>query len=55
MKNIKSDLNNRVLVLDGAMGSLIQQYKFTEADYRGARFANIEQSVKGNNDLLTLT
>lgn len=45
----------RILVLDGAMGTMIQGYKFTEADYRGTRFANFEHDLKGNNDLLSLT
>ncbi len=43
------------MVLDGAMGSLIQQYRLGEADYRGQRFADWSQDVKGNNDLLSLT
>lgn len=45
----------RILVLDGAMGTMIQQLGLEEADYRGARFADWPQDVKGNNDLLTLT
>lgn len=48
-------LENRILVLDGAMGTMLQQYKFTEEDYRGERFKNWEHSLKGNNDLLSLT
>ncbi len=52
---IHQDLKNRILVLDGAMGTMIQQYKLTEADYRGERFADFEHDLKGNNDLLTLT
>jgi 5-methyltetrahydrofolate--homocysteine methyltransferase len=48
-------LSNRILVLDGAMGTMIQRYELTEADYRGARFADFERDVKGNNDLLNLT
>lgn len=43
------------MVLDGAMGTMIQRYNLTEEDYRGKRFADIEQKVKGNNDLLSLT
>ena len=42
------------MVLDGAMGTMIQRYNLTEEDYRGKRFADIEQKVKGNNDLLSL-
>ncbi|PLX38338.1 MAG: methionine synthase [Hyphomicrobiales bacterium] len=45
----------RILVLDGAMGTMIQQLKLDEAGYRGARFADWEKDVKGNNDLLNLT
>ena len=54
-KNIESDLKQRILVIDGAMGTMIQQYKLEEADYRGERFANWASDVKGNNELLTLT
>ncbi len=46
---------NKILVLDGAMGTMIQQYKLTEEDYRGERFKDYPSSLKGNNDLLTLT
>lgn len=45
----------RILVLDGAMGTMIQKYRLTEADYRGERFADWPQDVKGNNDLLCIT
>ncbi|WP_227691538.1 methionine synthase [Psychrobacter aestuarii] len=48
-------LNARILMLDGAMGTQIQTYKLEEVDYRGARFADITQEVKGNNDLLVLS
>lgn len=48
-------LQNRILVIDGAMGSLIQSYKLEEMDYRGSRFADFHKDLKGNNDLLTLT
>jgi 5-methyltetrahydrofolate--homocysteine methyltransferase len=48
-------LARRILVLDGAMGTMIQRYKLTEADYRGARFAAFAHDVKGNNELLCLT
>ncbi|MGX9935366.1 methionine synthase [Advenella kashmirensis] len=44
----------RILVLDGAMGTMIQRYKLTEADFRGERFAEHHQDVKGNNELLSL-
>ncbi len=48
-------LNNRILFLDGAMGTMIQSYELEEADYRGERFADWPSSLKGNNDLLSLT
>jgi len=48
-------LNNRILLLDGAMGTMIQAYKLEEADYRGKRFADWPSELKGNNDLLSLT
>jgi len=52
---IHKALAERILILDGAMGSLIQTYKLEEADYRGERFADWSCDVKGNNDLLVLT
>ena len=48
-------LNERILILDGAMGTMIQRYNFTEEDYRGERFRDWESPLKGNNDLLSLT
>lgn len=48
-------LDERILIIDGAMGTMIQRYKLQEGDYRGARFANWHCDVKGNNDLLCLT
>ena len=48
-------LRERILILDGAMGTMIQQHKFTEAHYRGERFKDWPSDVQGNNDLLTLT
>ena len=48
-------LSERILILDGAMGTMIQDHNFTEEDYRGTRFADWGQDVKGNNDLLSLT
>jgi 5-methyltetrahydrofolate--homocysteine methyltransferase len=48
-------LRSRILVLDGAMGTMIQRHQLTEEQYRGARFADWPSDVKGNNDLLTLT
>lgn len=48
-------LSERILILDGAMGTMLQRYKFEEEDYRGERFKNWKSPVKGNNDLLSLT
>ena len=48
-------LKNRIVVLDGAMGTMIQRYRLSEADYRGERFKDHGKSLKGNNDLLQLT
>lgn len=53
--NLRTILENRILILDGAMGTMIQRHKLNEADYRGTRFANCEILQKGNNDLLVLT
>src|SRR6188474_349199 len=57
MKNhpIYNLLQQRVLVLDGAMGTMIQRYKLSEADFRGERFRDHPKDLKGNNDLLQLT
>jgi len=52
---LRKELEHRILVLDGAMGTMIQRHKLTEADYRGERFAQWPSLVKGNNDLLVLT
>ncbi len=51
----KSQLQQRILLLDGAMGTMIQRHKLDEADYRGERFADWPSDLKGNNDLLSLT
>lgn len=48
-------INERILVLDGAMGTMIQQYNLSEADFRGERFKNLPGLLKGNNDMLCLT
>ena len=55
MSNIESALASRILIIDGAMGTMIQRYKLEEADYRGERFKDWPSDVKGNNDLLSLT
>ena len=48
-------LKQRIVILDGAMGTMIQRFKLTEADYRGERFKDFPKDVKGNNELLSLT
>ena len=54
-KSIRECLNERILIIDGAMGTMIQQYKLEEKDYRGERFKDWHKDVRGNNDLLSLT
>jgi 5-methyltetrahydrofolate--homocysteine methyltransferase len=54
-KLLRKHLDQRILILDGAMGTMIQRYKLDEAAYRGTRFASLKQDVKGNNELLSLT
>lgn len=53
--SIEQLLRERILVIDGAMGTMIQEYQLQEADYRGKRFRDFESDLKGNNDLLSLT
>ena len=55
MTDIASILEQRILVLDGAMGTMIQEYRLQETDFRGERFQAHTLSQKGNNDLLTLS
>lgn len=55
MQKIEQLLNDRILFLDGAMGTMIQQHKLTEEQYRGERFAEYIHPLKGNNDLLSIT
>ncbi|WP_452226717.1 homocysteine S-methyltransferase family protein [Lacinutrix cladophorae] len=55
MSKIKQILQQHILVLDGAMGTMLQQYNFSEEDFRGERFKDYPSSLKGNNDLLSLT
>jgi 5-methyltetrahydrofolate--homocysteine methyltransferase len=52
---LRSLLENRILILDGAMGTMIQRYALDEKDFRGDRFADHSKDLKGNNDLLSLT
>ncbi|HJY08094.1 MAG TPA: homocysteine S-methyltransferase family protein, partial [Bryobacteraceae bacterium] len=54
-KLLEEILSRRIVLLDGAMGTMIQSYRLNEADYRGTRFADFPHDIKGNNDLLTLT
>ncbi|MEH6307881.1 methionine synthase [Olivibacter sp. CPCC 100613] len=53
--SIREELNKRILIIDGAMGTMIQPYGLSEADFRGERFINHPCEVKGNNDLLNIT
>ncbi|OIQ22162.1 MAG: 5-methyltetrahydrofolate--homocysteine methyltransferase [Flavobacterium sp. MedPE-SWcel] len=55
MQNIIQEVTKRILVLDGAMGTMLQQYNFSEEDFRGERFKNHPNPLKGNNDLLSIT
>ncbi|MBO9152736.1 homocysteine S-methyltransferase family protein [Chitinophaga sp. GCM10012297] len=55
MKSLQECARERILIIDGAMGTMIQRYKLQESDYRGERFANYHTDVKGNSDLLSIT
>jgi 5-methyltetrahydrofolate--homocysteine methyltransferase len=55
MKTIQDCLKERILIIDGAMGTMIQQHRLEEKDYRGKRFADWNSDLRGNNDLLSLT
>ncbi len=55
MKTLQESLQERILIIDGAMGTMIQQYHLTEEDYRGDRFKDWEFPIKGNNDILSIT
>ena len=52
---LHDEARERILIIDGAMGTMVQQHRLTEADYRGTRFADWPSDLKGNNDLLILT
>ena len=54
-KTLENTIKERILILDGAMGTMIQRYKLSEEDYRGERFKDFHTDVKGNNDLLSIT
>ncbi|MBX2930760.1 MAG: homocysteine S-methyltransferase family protein [Chitinophagaceae bacterium] len=53
--DIKQELQKKILIIDGAMGTMIQRYRLEEKDYRGERFKDWHKDVKGNNDLLSIT
>lgn len=53
--DLADDLETRILVIDGAMGTMIQRHSLEEADFRGQRFLDHEKNLKGNNDLLCVT
>lgn len=55
IRQLNKALEERILILDGATGTMIQQFQFTEQDYRGERFSDYPSDIKGNNDLLCLT
>lgn len=55
MSDIFKILQDRILILDGAMGTMLQRYNFSEEDFRGERFKDFPHSLKGNNDLLSIT
>ena len=55
MTTISELVRHRILILDGAIGTMIQRYNLSEEDFRGARFADVPGQMKGNNDLLCLT
>jgi len=52
---LRALLEQRILMLDGAMGTMIQRYKLSEAEFRGTRFAEHPTDLRGNNDLLSIT
>ncbi len=53
--DIEEDLNSRILIIDGAMGTMIQRHKLEEEDFRMERFKDHDKNLKGNNDLLVIT
>lgn len=52
---LRAQLRKRIMIIDGAMGTMIQRHKFTEEDYRGTQFADHDENLRGNNDILNLT
>jgi 5-methyltetrahydrofolate--homocysteine methyltransferase len=55
MSKVTEEINKRILILDGAMGTMLQRYNFSEEDFRGERFRDFPHPLKGNNDLLSIT
>ena len=55
LQALQQVLRQRILVIDGAMGTMVQSYGLSEADYRGERFADWQQPLRGNHDVLSLT
>lgn len=55
MKNLREIVKEKILILDGAMGTEIQKYNLTEEDFRGERFRDLPGMMKGNNDMLNIT
>ena len=55
MKNLREIVKEKILILDGAMGTEIQKYHLTEEDFRGERFRDLPGMMKGNNDMLNIT
>src|SRR3990167_6141869 len=55
LEYLHKQLQQRIMILDGGMGTMLQQYRLQENDYRGGRYKDFPYSLKGNNDLLCLT
>ncbi|MDA9620013.1 5-methyltetrahydrofolate--homocysteine methyltransferase, partial [Alphaproteobacteria bacterium] len=55
LKQLQDALSERILILDGAMGTMIQAYEFEEEDFRGEVFKDKNNEIKGNNDILAIT
>lgn len=55
LESLQETLKNRIMIIDGAMGTMIQKHKLNEEDFRGEEFKNSAKNLKGDNDLLSLT
>ncbi len=55
LESLQETLKNRIMIIDGAMGTMIQKHKLNEEDFRGEEFKNSDKNLKGDNDLLSLT